>query len=116
MELREHRPLLLGRNAEPRVPDLDARRARNAAAADQHPALDRILERVRNEVLQQAPHQPPVGANGEPRRHEFELKPLRPGDGRELDFEHPHQIGDGHVRDFRPRRAGVEPRNVEKRA
>ena len=47
---------------------------------------------------------------------EFELQPLRPGDRGELDFEHPHQIGDRDIRNFRPRRAGVEPRNVEKRA
>ena len=38
LELGEHRALMLGRDAEAGVPDLDARGAGHAAAADQHPA------------------------------------------------------------------------------
>ena len=44
------------------------------------------------------------------------IKPLRPGDRGELDLQHPHDIGDRDIGDLRPRRAGVEPRNVEQRA
>ena len=80
LELGEHRALMLGRNAEPRVPDLDADRAGNAAATDQHPAAQRIFERVRNQVLQQAPHEAPIGANRERGGHEDEVEPLRAGD------------------------------------
>ena len=113
LELGEHGALMLGRDTEAGVPDLDARGAGHAAATDQHPAARCVFERVRNQVLQQAPHQPPIGANGEPGGHEDEIEPLRAGEGGELDLEHPHQIGDRNVGDLRPRRAGVQSRNVD---
>ncbi len=66
-------------------------------------------------ILQQAPHETPIGANGEPGGHEDEIEPLRPGEGGKLDLEHPHEIGDRNVGNLRARRAGVKSRNVEQR-
>src|SRR3984957_8375903 len=108
LELSEDRALMLGRNAEAGIPDLDADRAGNSAATDQHPAAQRIFERVRNQVLQQPPHEAPIGANGERGGHEDEIEPLRPGEGGKLDLEQPHEIGDRNVGNLRARRAGVE--------
>ena len=47
---------------------------------------------------------------------EPKLEPLRAGERRELDLDHPHEIGDRRVGDLRPGRAGVETRDVEQRA
>src|SRR4029077_14265436 len=44
LELGEHRALMLGRNAEAGVPDLDAGSAGNSTATDQHAAAQRIFE------------------------------------------------------------------------
>ena len=81
LELSEHRALMLGRNAEAGVPDLDPGRAANSTTTDQHSATQRIFKRVRNEVLQQAPHETPIGTNGERGLSEDEIEPLRPGEG-----------------------------------
>ena len=69
LELLEHQPLLVGGNAEAGVPHFDPHLAADAPpAADQDAALGRVFERVGDEVLQQAAHQPPVGAHDHRRR------------------------------------------------
>ena len=49
-------------------------------------------------------------------RHEGELEPLLARERRELDLDLAHQLVDAEAGDFRPHRAGIEPRNVEQRA
>jgi len=50
-------------------------------------ALGRVLDGVGYEVLQQTPQEPPVGADREPARHEFQLELFLAGERRELDLE-----------------------------
>ena len=51
-------------------------RAEEPPAADQDAAFGRVFERVGDEILQQAAHQPPVGADREPGRVEPQVQPL----------------------------------------
>ena len=108
--------LLRRRNAEPGVVDVDAQLAAAAPAADQHAALRRVFDRVGDEVLQQPPQQPPVGAHGERAGHEFEIEALLARQRREFDLELAQHFVDAEADELRPHRAGVEPRNVEQRA
>ena len=116
LELLEHRPAPVVGDADAGVPHLDPERARPPPAADQHLALERILDGVRHQVLQEAAHQPAIGADGGPGRDEAKVEPFAAGERGELDLEHPHEIGDRNVGDLGPRRARVEARNVEERA
>ena len=91
-------------------------RPRTAPAADQHAALRRVFDRVGDEVLQQPPQQPPVGADGERAGHELQIEALLARERREFDLELAQQFVDAEADELRPHRAGVEPRNVEQRA
>ena len=108
--------LLRRRNAEAGVVDVDAQLAAAAPAADQHAALRRVFDRVGDEVLQQPPQQPAVGADGERAGHEFQIEALLARQRRELDLELAQHFVDAEADELRPHRAGVEPRNVEQRA
>ena len=116
LELLEHRPLPVGGNAEPGVPDLDPHLAARAPAADQNAAFQRVFQRIGDEVLQEAAHEAAIGADRKRARREAQFQSLGPGERRELDLQRAHEVSDRHVGDFRPCRPGVEPRNVEKSA
>ena len=73
VELLEDRLLLGARDAEAGVVDVDAQPVAMATAADQHAALGRILDRVRDQVLQQPPQQAAVGFDRERAGHEDKL-------------------------------------------
>ena len=65
MEFAEDDLLLRCRNAEAGVVDVDAQVPAPQPAADQHAAARVYLIAFGDEVLQQPPQQPPVGADGE---------------------------------------------------
>ncbi len=92
VEFAENLPLLRLRNAEAGIVDVDAQPAVCRPAADQHAALRRVLDRVRDEVLQQPAQQPPVGAHRARARHEGQREALLARERRELDFELAHHL------------------------
>ena len=63
LELAEDDALLRGRNAEAGIPDLENEMRAAPARADEHAARRRVLDGVGDQVLQQAAHEPPVGAH-----------------------------------------------------
>ena len=109
LEFFEHQPLLVGGNAKAGVPHFDPHLvADEASAADDDAALRRVFERVGDEVLQQAAHQPPVRAHDHRRSLETQRQSLGARGRRELDLELAKHVGDREIDDLRPRRAGVE--------
>ena len=103
-------------NAEPGVVDVDAQMAVVPAAADQHAALRRVLDRVRHQVLQEPAQQPAVRLHRQRAVHEIEPQALAVRQRRELDLELPQDLVDPQADEFRLHGAGVEPRDVEQRA
>ena len=60
VEFAEYRAFLRLRNAEPGVVHVDAQAPARQPTADQHTALRRVLDRIRDEILQQPAQQPTV--------------------------------------------------------
>ena len=115
VELLEYGAPLCLRDADAGIADIDAQPRAAAPATDQHAARWRIFDRVRNEVLQQAPQQAPVRAHRERARHEDERQPLLARQRRKFHFQPLQQFVDAEIGDFRLHRAGVEPRNIQQR-
>ena len=83
------------------------------ARADEHAARRRVLDRVGDQVLQQAAHETPVGADRERGWHEGERQALAAGDGLELALKLAEQLVDAEARPLRLHGARVEARDVE---
>ena len=115
VELLEHGAPLRLRDADAGVADIDAQARAAAPAADQHAARWRIFDRVRNQVLQQAPQQAPVGAHREPSRARRRGRDLSRAPAARIPLRAAHQFVDAEIGHFRLHRAGIEPRNVEQR-
>ena len=115
VKLVEHRALLMRRNADAGVVDVDAQTVAAAAAADQHAPRAGVLDGVRHEVLHEAAQQAPVRPHGERGAHEIEGDALRLGERREVELERTQQVVDAERGDVRGHRAGVEPRDFEQR-
>src|ERR1700722_13520755 len=100
-------------NTNTGVVDIDTELIAAAPAADQYTARSRVLDRVRYEVLQQAPQQPPVRAHRERARHKTQFQPLFTGERCKLHVQPLQQFVDAEIGNFRFHRAGVEPRNIQ---
>src|SRR5262249_41017368 len=110
------RVLLRCWNAETGIVDVEAKPTVAAPAANQHASLLSVFDRIGNEVLQQAPQQPPIRTNGQATWHERECEALFPRLRRELDCQLAQQLVDAKTCDFRLHRPGVEAGYVEERA
>src|SRR6185437_8689799 len=87
VKLLEHRAPPRLRNTDAGVADVDAQPRTAAPAADQHAAGRRVFDGVRDEVLEEAPEQPAVGANGQRAGHDEKLEALLARERGELDGE-----------------------------
>ena len=88
-----------------------------APAADQHAALRRVLDRVGHQVLQQPAQQPPVGAHRARARHECRAaSPFSRASGANSTSSWRISSSMRKLRNLRPHRAGIEPRDIEQRA
>ena len=117
VEFAEDVALLRLRNADAGVVDVDAQAGRLPAAADQHAAVRRVLDRVGDEILQQPAQQPPVGAHRPASTARTSGRgPLARAIGANSTSIWRIRSSMRKRRDLRPHRAGIEPRNVEQRA
>ena len=98
------------------IVDVDAQRPVLPPAAHQHAAFQRVLDRIRHQILQEPAQQPAVQLHRKRAVHEIEPQAFALRQRRELDLELPQDVIDPEADEFRLHRAGVEPRDVEQRA
>src|ERR1041385_1022360 len=88
----EDRALLRLWNPKPGVVDVEAQLAAVQPATDQDASLRRVLDRVRDQILQKPPQEPPVGTYRARAGDELEPQPIAARQRGEFDFELTHQF------------------------
>ena len=112
--LEDHLLLALG-DAEAGVEHLDREAAAMVADADEDAAFRRVLDRVGDEVLDEAAQQTAVGAHPQGRGHDAEIEVAVAGDRLELDAQLLEDVVDAEDGELGLERPGVEAGDVEQR-
>ena len=115
VEFAEH-ALLCDAGMPSPVSQTSIRKALAPAAADQHAALRRVLDRVGDQVLQQPAQQSPVRPHRQPARTKIRSSPFSRASGANSTSSWRITSSIRNETDFRLHRPGIEPRNVEQRA